>query len=370
MINNEILSFVKDQLAQGTTKDQVKDILVTQGGWDDKDVEEAFETINFSGTSYPEILKNAVADVTKTEEKTAVSAGVPAVATVRPSAFAPASELMNAVSKNPDPQIFSPGLSHREQPKSMEPSTSGSFTHSEFSPRFPMTAPPAQSAERVLPRTNIAGGPNALSGLRERIASGFSTTPSSVEKPDIVSEPIVTKAQTVFSSPKVSVAESNNFPAMTSLTAPKPEIANNIQPTERGGLSSLPVLNKIAAPSLASAPIPSIQPAHPVAIFPKNSTGGGVGNLRLSPTPAQIAALQGQKRGRFLLGFLMFLIGLFVGGISMNAYMNGYINTSALNGMIEKGMDMIGLGTVTSPSPKDSPEPAKTPADPDVNGGS
>jgi hypothetical protein len=53
MINNELLSFIKERRSQGETKEQITDMLVAHGGWDKKDVEEAFDTIDISGTSMP-----------------------------------------------------------------------------------------------------------------------------------------------------------------------------------------------------------------------------------------------------------------------------------------------------------------------------
>lgn len=51
----------------------------------------------------------------------------------------------------------------------------------------------------------------------------------------------------------------------------------------------------------------------------------------------------------------MLIVGIALGGISMNAYMNGYVNTSAMNGLVEKSMDMIGLGTTVAPATEAPP---------------
>jgi hypothetical protein len=368
MINNEILSFIKDQLGQGSTKDQVKDMLVTQGGWNDKDVEEAFETINFSGTSYPSVLKNAEAFAVKSEAKDEEKEKS------LKSAFAPASELMKAVSNDVRPTVFSPGLSHREQPKSMEPSMPGSSFPAESAPR-PQVAEPRPDpssrmsiepmsaiSEKPLP-VGVVGnsGNNALSGLRARIASGVSTGQageSSVSVLQTQKEPLtqpVAKEPIMSFSPKPSVITPSNFSNPMMPSTPATMASNGASPrqpfvsqmTQGGGLSSLPSSGKMAMPSVMPAsPMPTQQSPQPLAVFPKGPMGVGIGS-RLSPTPAQLAVLQGQKQkggGRFLLGLLMFLIGLVLGGVLMNAYMKGYINTAVI-----KGMDMIGLGTVTAP---------------------
>lgn len=79
-------------------------------------------------------------------------------------------------------------------------------------------------------------------------------------------------------------------------------------------------------------------------------------NARVSPTPAQLATMKSQKGGGFFRALMLFIIGLVLGGILMNAYMNDYIHTDAVKGLIDKGMNMIGLGTVTAPAP-DAPAP-------------
>jgi hypothetical protein len=104
-------------------------------------------------------------------------------------------------------------------------------------------------------------------------------------------------------------------------------------------------------------------------VLPKGSISP-IGNPHSSPTPAQLAVLrtQKQKGGRFLLGFMMFLIGIAVGGISMNAYMKGYVNAEAASGIVEKVMDMIGLGTPVPSNETATEEPA--PEAPPVDEGS
>lgn len=369
MINNEILSFIKGQVAQGTTKDQVKDMLVTQGGWDEKDVEEAFETISFSGTSYPSVLKNAEALAVKSdeiEEKNKSSK----------DAFAPASELMKSVSSAVRPTIFSPGLSHIEQPKSMEPSMPGSSfpSNAVSSPQISVEQPvKVVSAD---PRPGDTGAnnttSNALAGLRERIASGVSpapiSEPVSVFHPTIqpvIKEPVVSSSPypqpVVTASRNSSTSVGSVLPAAGNGGGVFSRLASSSQGVVQSAAPSPLSFLKTAAPSTVPSLKPSAQPLQPMAVFPKNQFGGGIGT-HMSPTPAQLAALQQKKGGRFLLGFMMFLIGLALGGISMNAYMKGFINTTALNGIIEKGMDMIGLGTTSIPTDSEPALPAEAPA--------
>ena len=63
MINNELLAFIKERLGQGSSKEQITDMLVTHGGWDKKDVEEAFDTLEIAGKS----MKSAMDAIQKKE---------------------------------------------------------------------------------------------------------------------------------------------------------------------------------------------------------------------------------------------------------------------------------------------------------------
>lgn len=362
MINNEILSFIKEQLAQGTTKDQVKDMLVGQGGWDAKDVEEAFETINFSGTSYPTVLKNAEAIAMKSDANEKKPA----------EPFVAVPQLSKPAMSNVRPAVFSPGMSHVEQSKSLEPTTPGSSFPFDSTARSPLgVREPFLTAREIFPASNTVPGntPNALSGLRERIASGVGSAPVSapilsptIKEPMIepsqispVVSPIINPTPTV--SPVVPMMETNNnFPPPQQPAAPASNMVHGI-------FSSFPSLHK-------ATPMPSVQTAQsapPIAMFPQ-ARFNAIGNPHMSPTSAQLVAMQAQKPrgGRFFLGLIMLSIGIALGGISMNAYMKGYLNTPALNGMIEKGMDMIGLGTVTPPS-LEAPATNESPTAPNIS---
>jgi hypothetical protein len=365
MINNEILSFIKEQVAQGTTKDQVKEMLVGQGGWDEKDVEEAFETINFSSTAYPTVLKNAETQVLKNKE---------AEATTPAEKFPLMPELTKSVSpapaQSPSPSpapvvaskvtTFAPGFSHGEQPKSMEPSVPSPSLSSSLSSM--MSRPVGAANVSVAPVHNES---NALADLRSKMAAGspavggetapMQAIPAVFPK---IKEPMVVAPISKPVTPLVGAASPELAPK-ASMSSPVVS-SNNVSPW--------PQTSAVGAPSAGQgssfSPLPSLSktsmsfsPATssplPTAVFPKgqspmmNMPGN---NSRLSPTPAQINAIKKQRSGRFLLGLMMFFIGIAFGGISMNAYMNGYVNMEKINVIIEKGMDMIGLGTVTAPS--------------------
>lgn len=357
MINNEILSFIKEQTAGGSTKAQVKDMLVTQGGWDEKDVDEAFETIGFSGTSYPSAVKNAM----KSEDGAAKSGG----------AFAPASQLMQAVSGSAHPAVFSPGMSHMEQPKSMEPSAAPTISETMLRPKASAEAP------MVSPLGAVAVAPSGFGGMGAG-NPGFGAD----MKPAPVFQPVIKEPAVASSFPKPSgVAPATMYqPPVTQPAAPSfasgavGGFAPTLAQPAPGGFSPFASLNKTPmsspapSPSVMSAPLQQTQQApSTMGVFPKGSISS-IGNPHGSPTPAQLAVLRSQKKGgRFLLGFMMFLVGIAVGGISMNAYMKGYINAEAASGLVENIMDKIGLGT-PAPSNEAAPEaPAPTPP---VDGGS
>lgn len=283
MINNEILSFVKEQTAQGTTKDQIKEMLVTQGGWDDKDVEEAFETVHFPDKSYPSAVKNMMADMGK-------------------------SEGMNKPLESP--------------PISLPLANSSKMESTPQSARSPLL-PHIDVSRNMTPSSDIA----SFSSKREKEGSSFPVQP-----PVVVTTPFPPPITSgVFTEDK------KNF-------APNPA-------------SPLRVIQN----SVSTSPLPGTEvlSQQPIMVFPKTSFNA---NPHFSPTLAQQAtAFQQEKKkgGRFLLGLMMFLVGLGIGGISMNVYMNGY-NVSELSGVVDKVIDLIGLGSSSPelqvPSPEVNPD--------------
>lgn len=52
MITNELLSFIKEALAKGTTEEDVGKMLKDNGGWDDADIREAFDAIGIYSSTY------------------------------------------------------------------------------------------------------------------------------------------------------------------------------------------------------------------------------------------------------------------------------------------------------------------------------
>ncbi len=385
MINNEILSFIKEQTTQGTAKDQIKNLLVTQGGWDEKDVEEAFETITFSGTSYPSMVKSAAANLSQGAEKKlgTVSSFAP-FSSSAPAASAPSITPSSASQGGSvRPASFMPGLSHVEQPKVMEPSSPDAFNINTIKP-----APAVRVMETIQPvqRPAAAQAPIAdgtLNRLRERIASGVVAAPATpvvapaqnipldqfkvnplnrtannasvqpVVSPrvqPIIKEPVVASTAvgaSLGTDPKIAAVASGAVPPVASFQ----NISRNF------GVASSPG----AAPLIQTMPV-SATPAQPVAVFPRSDVGS---MPHITPTPAQLAALQAKAKqgGRFLLGLIMFLVGLLIGGLLMNAYMNGYVKKSALDSMTAKVMNLIGLDTPAPIPLTDVPETSPAPVE-------
>lgn len=385
MINNEILSFVKEQVARGTSRDQIKNLLVTQGGWDEKDVDEAFDTVSFAGTSYSSALKNTATGVNPNTEKTLSGGGMSSPAPFSSGAQASAPRMTTAFQSTARPASAA-GFSRVEQPKVMEPSDPNAFRVSASSPMG--MAAGAQSSdglgrlrEKVSPGASVApsfppvgnAAPNVgmnppldqfrVAPLNKNMGGGMSARPAAepFAQPEprispVIKEPLGTLGVAPVSG--VTFGEETKTPVVNTapsgmaggMTAPAMEVsikpvssAASFQNISRsfGAVSSAP------APAVQTTPVsaPSlVKPTdQPVAVFPKIDAGAP----RMMPTPAQLAALQAQKKqgNRFFLGFMMFLIGLLIGGILMNAYMHGYLNKSAFNGVKEKIMGLIGLDT-------------------------
>ncbi len=350
MINNEILSFIKEQAAKGSTKEQLKDILITQGGWDEKDVEEAFEAVNFSGTSFPSVMKNAGAAVFPNEEKKEGKSS---------GAFAPASELMKAVSSGVEPAVFPPGMSHVEQPKSMEPSAA-------FASEM---ARPKEILQNDPYRTTAGFASGGLAGMGARDALGVSA-PGSQKAPPAVFQPMtpaVAKPMADISFPGLSNSAPAAYqpPSVVQPVAPFSVVPNT------GGFSQAQAPQPLEFPQGGRPPVgfsPALSfnkaPVQPASVSPSPvlmpslrsmpSVGGPAGVMFNAPgfqTASSLSAMRGQKqkkKGRFLFGLIMFLAGFGIGAVFMNAYLQGFLSGEAMSGLVEKGMNMIGLGTATT----------------------
>lgn len=399
MINNEILSFIKEQTAQGSAKDEIKNLLITQGGWDEKDVEEAFDTISFAARSYPSAVKSATADLAKDFGNAPLSSSGLAAAPF--SQQASASNAAAAPSPVSEPIIrpasFAPGLSRVEQPKIMEPSSPDPFRMSTSSPMAAMPSEGVSASKEPKPAVSAETAEDPLSRLRARIASGVVAPPTATAKTSPQNNPLdqfkvsplnrsassieeprmqpASKKEAVISSPVAGVSFGAQPKIDPIVKNPAPPQAAPAAETRGKTSPAIALFQGISrnfgaspsSPGIAAAPLgasslpasPSLPSAggSPSLIFPKSDSGIS----RISPTPAQLATLKAQKRqgGRFLLGLVMFLTGILIGGISMNAYMNGYLNKAGLDTITDKVMNLIGLDT-PAPLPVTDPVPANT----------
>jgi hypothetical protein len=181
MINNEILSFIKEQLGGGATKTQLKNMLVTQGGWDEQDVEEAFETLSPAPVSSPVVKTAEVFSVKNEPVKTVTS-------TPR-------------IDKN-----FSSNFVRGEQSKNMEPTVSSpSFVAKEASAIIPLQTKPITSGT-----PNIASSVPSIFGKTKNETS--STPPTSLEN----------KPKTIFSPQSFFNKIQAPNPVVSSIPSPAP----------------------------------------------------------------------------------------------------------------------------------------------------
>lgn len=67
MITDQVLSFIRDQIAQGKTPEDIRQILMAQGGWSSQDIDEAFKAASESTipVSTPPIM-NTIPDTSST----------------------------------------------------------------------------------------------------------------------------------------------------------------------------------------------------------------------------------------------------------------------------------------------------------------
>ncbi len=318
MINNEILSFIKEQIAQGTTKDQIKNMLVTQGGWDENDVVEAFDANSISGTSYPSVLKNAMAQAEKEEVK-------PLVFQPKPAFAQPVVQSQSSLT----PSSFQ-GMTGRQAPMSMEPSVPPSEPHVVVTTALASNVPQTVTSESS--SGGMVANSDPMAGLRARLGAGLPgiNQPVSTEAfPKAMSQ----NTTTPFAPPLTNMRQTVHNEPITS-TLPKPILTPEVSPIVtnigyQSSFSPLPTIEKKTLEPLTPAP-------QPATIFPK-----GQGSFITPYSPRGAAVIQPiQKRGgRFLLGLMMFLVGIVVGGIAMHTYLYG-----TMNSILEKGMGIIGLG--------------------------
>ncbi|MCI0542129.1 hypothetical protein L0Y69_00020 [bacterium] len=61
MITNELLAFIKEELAKGTAEGEIQKALMEGGGWSDMDVKEAFDAVGIYSQTYQGTIRDAIA---------------------------------------------------------------------------------------------------------------------------------------------------------------------------------------------------------------------------------------------------------------------------------------------------------------------
>lgn len=71
-MNQQLTNFVKNQLSAGKKRDEIKSILINQGGWTEKEVEDVFTQINIPANIPKPVIENDEPRILRNEDKTNV----------------------------------------------------------------------------------------------------------------------------------------------------------------------------------------------------------------------------------------------------------------------------------------------------------
>ena len=239
MINNELLAFIKDRLAQNSTKEQITDMLVTHGGWDAKDVEEAFDTMDIAGKS----MQSAMSALQKKE----ASAVTPVVSS--------------------EPEI--------KKPISIAPTTSGPLSgFSPFGAKKPeseiKTQTPAQSEI-----SNVAVSSPGISSASVVAPISITSKNPSPASATAVSSPVVAHSAPSSNSPLVTPVISPSASATPVFTAPSvaPVVSSPVvKPLVSPATKTLEASPSAVTSSVFTPVFHSVAPAVNVVPTPKTST--------------------------------------------------------------------------------------------------
>lgn len=325
MVNNEILSFVKEQIAQGKSKDEIRDMLVTHGGWDNKDVEEAFDNISLAGTSMPGLLsamekKEITPMETMPVEPAPVSTPNQAPARVSaPVITQPAPVISPSFArpfppepKTPEPLNLTPeiktGVNAFTSPIAPAPIT----TPTPVAAQPPIPAPeemPSQEILSAIPGMEPPLPPqqtkvDLLSEIRNRFAA---STPVSASIPTSNPTPF-TRTPNVGVTPPIT-AQQSQMPPQPRVMQPRGQAAPIIPPPVMAPRMNIKLPNNQQLPQVQ-------QVSKPQAIM-----GTGM------PYQQATTVIKQKPQGRKALGFVMFLIGLILGSVGTHAYLSGYFVT-------------------------------------------
>jgi len=340
MVNNELLTFVKDQVAQGKTRPEIQDMLVTKGGWDDKDVDEAFETMQMSGMSMPHVLQK-MDDAEKGKDAAASSPSVH-------SYESPVQEQKPAE----QPQVaFNSFLSGRSAPKVMEPNADlpvETDTHMHVSAPAPVAAPNPVPASFGVDLTPEPKPVPPLSFTAQRVAPAYTPAPKPIAVemlsefhqniPPSVAEPALRPAINPVVSPALSSAPAwqmrQEIKPEPLPSVPPPAPAENIirpafapegQPKTEAPMFKPDLdLDSASKPVRVASILPPKQ-SPPRVLDPSNQPRAKILPF-MSPSDRPDSVIMPKPKPRVLFGIIMLFIGLVIGSVLMHAYLSGYFD--------------------------------------------
>lgn len=279
MITNELLSFIKEALAKGTTEEEIRKMLMDNGGWDESDVREAFDTIGIYSSTYQGAVSKAFQGGVSGEGvgmKSTVSEIRPEVESVRITPIT----IQSIQPREPAQQEIKP-----QAPQSNTAGQAGSGVGANMGNMHARLMSGEFRSERAFPYS-----PSFASS----VSSPISSPPPASLAPKLSPQ---TPATSVM--PNVTGGVGDAFAAVRGITTEK-----------------TPDIRFSAVPPLSS-PIDNDQFLQSFAAKPEIKTGAD---------PKTGATLIKPKKSRAVLYFLLFLFILlaFFGGASF-AYLKGYI---------------------------------------------
>jgi hypothetical protein len=280
MINNELLTFIKERLAQGTAKEQITDMLVTHGGWEQKDVEEAFDTMDIAGSS----MATAMSSLSKKSDSDN-AAKVSALQEQKPVSTAGS----GAVQDKKENLVSSPGIGVIAVTSPFEPikiqKEEPEIKKADLSP---LHSEPIGSGGTV---GNISSIPAEMLPSSNVKKDELPRTETTVQASP--TSPIFSSGSVAIEQPKISspISGSPGFSAMARQQEPK-----TLEPTIAS--SSLPARTGIFQPKREGT---SSTPASPVLADMKLGGTHPSGGLSAGPLPENSGSLSG-LRSRFASG--------------------------------------------------------------------
>ena len=320
-------------------------MLVTKGGWDDKDVDEAFETMQMAGTSMPHMLQK-MDDAAKEKDATAVSLSVH-------SEIQPLQETKQPVQPSGKPQVaFNSFLTGRSAPKVMELNSNlsaESETRASLSATVDASAPssvpasfgvdltpepkPVPPPSFMNPRTSSVYAPEPKPLTTGMSSDVLRSDPAPFMEP--APQPAIDSFVSVEPSPTPVWQMRQEIKPEPPLVAPSPAPPINII---RPALNVNNGQSKIEAPAFKpnfdldaapksdrSAPILPPRQVPPRVVDPNNQTRAKILSF-VEPQERSDSVIMPKSKPRVLFGIIMLLLGLVIGSVLMHAYLSGYFD--------------------------------------------